>query len=422
MQTPIELFEKIAKDIPRCSKNADKMRDFIENWAKKEGYRVETDRAGNILCQKDAPKICLQSHYDMVCVGDVTNIKPIVENGWMRAKNSSLGADNGIGVAMMLCLMQSFSDVEFLFTADEEIGLVGAKNMELRIASNKLLNLDSEEEGAVYVACAGGADTLCVKNYELAEAREEFWEVSLEGLAGGHSGVDIDKKIPNAILELAKKLREKNAVISSFVGGEKQNSIPTFAKAVVILKDTTDMEGFKLAKAEAKYALKDSSGFLDALLSCPNGVLDYNIDLGVVETSSNIGILSLQNGVCEVRISSRSMNERSLKNIAREIGEHFEGFGFESSLQDFYEPWEWSKDEFCIFVKSIYKKYFFNSNFKAIHAGLECAALKKHFPNASFASVGPNIQNPHSLNERVEIESVNKTYEAIFEILRQAKV
>ncbi len=422
MKSVMEIFEKIAKDIPRCSGDANAMMDFIENFAKAEGYSVQIDKVGNILCQKESPKICLQAHYDMVCVGDTANIEPIVENGWMRAKNSSLGADNGIGVAMMLVFMSHFNDVEFLFTADEEIGLVGAKNMELKIASNKVLNLDSEEEGAVYVACAGGTDTLCVKNYELMQTSEEFWEVSLDGLPGGHSGVDIDKKIPNAILELAKKLKEKNAVISSFVGGEKRNSIPASAKAVVMLKDTANMGGFKLVKTEAKYVLKDSGGFLDALLSCQNGVLDYNIDLGVVESSSNIGILSLRDGICEVRISSRSMNERALKNITEEIGEHFEGFGFKATLQDFYEPWEWSEDEFCIFVKGIYKKYFFNSNFKAIHAGLECAALKKHFPHASFASVGPNIENPHGLKERVEIESVNKTYEAIFEILRQAKV
>ncbi len=420
MQTPIELFEKIAKDIPRCSKNAHKMRDFIESWAKKEGYKVQIDKTGNILCQKDTPKICLQAHYDMVCVGDTANIEPIIEDGWMRAKASSLGADNGIGVAMMLVFMQQFTDVEFLFTADEEIGLVGAKNITLRIASNKVLNLDSEEEGAVYVACAGGSDTLCVKNYELSKTVGDFWEVSLEGLPGGHSGVDIDKKIPNAILELAKKLKEKNALISSFLGGEKRNSIPSSAKAVVALTNTDNMEGFKLTKTNTAPIIKDSNGFLDALLSCPNGVLDYNIDLGVVETSSNIGILSLKDGVCEVHISSRSMSEKELKNITEEIGKHFESYGFKATLQDFYEPWEWMEDEFCIFVKSIYKKYFFNSNFKAIHAGLECAALKKHFPDASFASVGPNIENPHSLNERVEIESVKKTYEAIFEILRQA--
>jgi len=422
MQTPIELFEKIAKDIPRCSKNADKMRDFIESWAKKEGFNVNTDKTGNILCQKETPKICLQSHYDMVCVGDTANIEPIVENGWMKAKASSLGADNGIGVAMMLSFMQHFSNVEFLFTADEEIGLIGAKNIELAIGSNKVLNLDSEEEGAVYVACAGGTDTLCAKKYETENAIGEFWEVSLSGLPGGHSGVDIDKKIPNAILELAKKLKEKNAAISSFVGGEKRNSIPASAKAIVSLQNTTDMDGFKLTKANAISILKDSSEFLDAILSCQNGVIDYNMELGVVETSSNIGILSLQDGACEVRISSRSMNEKSLKSITEEISKHFEDFGFNATLQDFYEPWEWSEDEFCIFVKGIYKKYFFNSNFKAIHAGLECAALKKHFPQASFASVGPNIENPHSLNERVQIDSINKTYEAIFEILRQANV
>jgi dipeptidase D len=419
MQTPLEIFEKIAKDIPRCSKNADKMMDFIANYAKTKGYAVQIDNFGNILCQKNNPKICLQSHYDMVCVGDCSHINPIIENGWMRAKNSSLGADNGIGVAMMLSFMPYFENVEFLFTSDEEIGLIGAKNIELKIGSDKVLNLDSEEEGAVYVACAGGIDTMCKKEFETINIKGDFWEVSLEGLAGGHSGVDIDKKIPNAIIELARTLQAKNAIIGSFHGGEKRNSIPSNAKAIVCIENTDGLDGFKFKKTTEIPVIKDSKGFLEAIVGCPNGVLERNIDLGVVQTSSNIGIITLKNGSCEVRISSRSMSMPELRTIETAIGSHFSSFGFEASVQDFYEPWEWSEDEFCIFIKSVYKKYFINSNFKAIHAGLECAALKKHFPNASFASVGPNIENPHSLQEKVEIDSVLKTYEAIFEILRQ---
>lgn len=422
MKTPIEIFEKIAKDIPRCSKNADKMRDFIVEWAKKENYTVQTDTVGNILCQKETPKICLQSHYDMVCVGDTSKIETIIENGWMRAKNSSLGADNGIGVAMMLALMPCFTNVEFLFTADEEIGLIGAKNMGLHIGSTKLLNLDSEEEGAVYVACAGGVETICTKQFEMINSDGDFYEVRLSGLAGGHSGVDIDKKIPNAVIELANKLLEKNALVCSFEGGEKRNSIPSNAKATVRLENIDDMDGFEVKKVEPSSVISDSKEFLKSIAKVPNGVLEFNMDLGVPQTSSNIGIVSLKNGECEICISSRSMSEAELIDVQKTVAEHFGNFGFECKIKDFYEPWEWSEDEFCIFVKSVYKKYFINSNFKAIHAGLECAALKKHFPAASFASVGPNIQNPHSLNERVEIDSVNKSFEAIFEILRQSCV
>jgi len=232
MQTPIEIFEVIAKDIPRCSKAADKMAAFVEEFAKNLGFSVQTDSFKNILCQKSSPKICLQSHYDMVCVGDTTHIKTIIKDGWMSAENSSLGADNGMGVAMMLSLMQHFDNVEFLFTSDEEIGLIGAKNCELKISSDKVLNLDSEEEGAIYVACAGGIDITASKNFEMQEADGDFYELTLDGFCGGHSGVDIDKNIPNAIIELAKILKSCNAQIASFVGGEKRNSIPVSAKAI----------------------------------------------------------------------------------------------------------------------------------------------------------------------------------------------
>ncbi len=304
-----------------------------------------------------------------------------------------------------------------MFTADEEIGFIGAKNIALKISSDKLLNLDSEEEGAIYVACAGGADTHFSKGYETKEAAGEFWEVSLLGLPGGHSGVDIDKKIPNAIIELAKKLLSKNAQIASFEGGEKRNSIPANAKAVVLLENTEELDGFEIKKAEHAPILTESKEFLKAVANIPNGVFDFNLELGVVEDSSNIGILSLKNGLCSIRVSSRSMSHRGLERAKEEVGEHFAHYGYKAHTEDSYEPWEWSADEFCVFIKSVYKKYFFNANFKAIHAGLECAALKKSFPNVSFASIGPNIEYPHSLKERVEIESVSRTYEAVFEVL-----
>ncbi len=419
MQTPIEIFEKIAKDIPRCSKNAERMRDFIANYAKNHNYKVEIDAAGNVLCSKNSPKICLQAHYDMVCVGDTSNIVSIIENGWIRSQNSSLGADNGIGVAMMLSFMPHFENVEFLFTADEEIGLIGAKNMGLKIASKRVLNLDSEEEGAIYVACAGGVENICEREFELENYEGDFYEISIEGLPGGHSGLDIDKNIPNAVIELAKILKSKNAKIASFVGGEKRNSIPCAAKAVAALDDISGLENFSIKKTTKTRTIKESDTFLDSLLKCPNGVLDFNLELGVPEISSNLSIVTLSDGRCEICVSSRAMSGRGLKSIAEEVAEHFEEFGYMTELKDFYEPWEWSADDFCVFVKGVYKKYYLNSNFKAIHAGLECAALKKHFPDASFASVGPNIENPHSINERVEIASVEKTYEAIFEILKQ---
>ncbi|MDD3466117.1 MAG: M20/M25/M40 family metallo-hydrolase [Campylobacterales bacterium] len=417
--TPIEIFEKIAKDIPRCSKNADKMVEFIKNYAENLGFEVQIDSFKNILCRKKLANICLQSHYDMVCVGDTQNIVPIIENGWMRAANSTLGADNGIGVAMMLSLMEYFDEAEYLFTSDEEIGLIGAKNIGLKISSNKVLNLDSEEEGAIYVACAGGVDISGTREYKTMDTEGEFYEVSLADLPGGHSGVDIDKNIPNAILELAKALKSKNALIASFVGGEKRNSIPANAKAVVCVQNTQGLEAFNPTPCVKSKVIKDSSEFLDMLCAAPNGVFEMDFELGIPESSANLGLISLADGKCALTYSLRSMKLGMMNSYEKELVAYLQYFDFETNKNDFYEPWEWSADEFCIFVKSVYKKHFINASFKAIHAGLECAALKKHFPTASFASVGPNIEYPHSTKERVEIDSVNKTYNAVFDLVKK---
>lgn len=418
MGNTLEIFESIAKDIPRCSKNASKMKLFIEEYAKKEGYEVKTDSFGNILCSKNGADVCLQSHYDMVCVGEYENITLKIENGWLKAANSSLGADNGIGVAMMLSMMDSFLDVEFLFTADEEVGLIGAKNIELNIESTKVINLDSEEEGAIYVACAGGVDFRAFRGFESVEADGDFYEISIDGLPGGHSGVDIDKNIPNAIIELAKALRGIDAKVGYFEGGEKKNSIPVSARAIVSVETEPKLDGFCVKKAEPMLVLAESDVFLDAVINSGHGPDGFDYELGVVEKSLNTAKVALKDGKCDILLSGRAMKKTKLDDIESSVVSFFARRSFCTEVLDRYEAWEWEEGDFAVFAKGVFKRYFYNSNFKAIHAGLECAALKQKFPNASFVSVGPNIEYPHSINERVEIESVQKTYEAVFELVR----
>ena len=200
-------YFKIITATPRCSYKTDAMKEKIIEIAKKLDYTIKSDKSGNILCQKGIPKVCLQSHYDMVCVGDFENIELVEKDGILSAKNSTLGADNGMGMAIMFACMEKFSDLECLFTNDEEVGLIGASNLELELASNRLLNLDGEEAKEIYVGCAGGMDIISKLslNYLPLNSDEIVYEVSITDLPGGHSGVDIDKGIDSATKVLAKE-------------------------------------------------------------------------------------------------------------------------------------------------------------------------------------------------------------------------
>lgn len=201
-----EIFEKIT-NLPHCSGDTSKLREYIKGVANECGYSVHVDRAGNVAAYGSNSDITLQSHYDMVCIGRAPEIEIVVEEGWMRAEESSLGADNGMGVAIMLWLMQQNAPADFLFTNDEEIGLVGAANLELKIRTPYLLNLDSEEVGKVYIGCAGGEDIYLKKGteYFVPETAGERYMIHANA-PGGHSGVNIAENIPNAITEICLSL------------------------------------------------------------------------------------------------------------------------------------------------------------------------------------------------------------------------
>jgi len=233
MQEILDNFLTITK-IARCSFHADKMELFLKEFAKEHGYGVKVDKAKNILVYAKEPKICLQAHYDMVCVGKAPDIEVVQEDNILRAKESSLGADNGIAIAMMMQLIKEGAQLEFLFSSDEEVGLIGAKNLELPIKSKYLLNLDSEDEAEVYIGCAGGVDLKLTKELTPIEQKGYCYEVSIKNLPGGHSGVDIDKGIPNAITNLAAFIKKHNAKIALFSGGERINSIPANASAAIV--------------------------------------------------------------------------------------------------------------------------------------------------------------------------------------------
>ena len=241
MSNIIEHFKTLT-EIPHCSKDADRLLDFLVTFAKEREYEVKVDTVKNIYIFKGEPKLCLQAHYDMVCMGKAPKIETYMEEGWMKAKESSLGADNGMAIAMMMQLMDEGQALEFLLTSDEEIGLIGANKVAFDLQSRYMLNLDSEDDAEVYIGCAGGADITAHKEDEYVKGKGHCYEVAVKGLAGGHSGVDIDKGIPSAIKVLGDYLVENGITqLASLYAGERRNSIP--ANAVAIIRSENELSG-----------------------------------------------------------------------------------------------------------------------------------------------------------------------------------
>ncbi len=386
----IELFKKISQ-IPHCSSNTQKLQGFISEYAKERGFTVFRDNYGNVLAYKNKPKLALQSHIDMVCVGDAPKIEIIEENRWLKAKNSSLGADNGIGVAMMLAFMDKYDDIEYLFTNDEEIGLIGAKHLEFKISAPYLLNLDSEDEREIIIGCAGGVDAEIKYPLKKEKIKGCIGNVSVTNLPGGHSGVDIDKYIPNAIIELLYKIES----IASIKGGERRNSIPANAYAKEVFEGNEDIEVY-------------TDDYLKFLRKLPHGVLEYDFEFKIPSKSVNFALIDED----KITLSARANTNEKLNEMKEYILS--KTYGCEVLFEDEYPAWAPEKSELALKLQKITE-----AKLNVIHAGLECAVLKEKFPEVSMASYGPLIENPHSLRERVSLESVKKVVNNVEELINQ---
>jgi dipeptidase D len=391
LEEVLKIFEKITK-IPHCSGETEELRDFIVSFAKNFGYDVKVDGAGNILATISNPLLTLQSHYDMVCVGKAPDIETVIKDGWLMAKESSLGADNGIGVAIMLYLISKKKRLEFLFTNDEEIGLIGAFNLELNINSPYLLNLDSEDEN-IYIGCAGGVD--CKIKYP--ESYKKIYgtkgEIVVDKLPGGHSGVDIDKNIPSAIIELLKRV--KNTAFLK--GGERRNSIPVRAMSVEVFEGNEEFNVY-------------DDRYIHFLRELPHGVLEYDFKYKVPSKSINFALLD----GFEAVLSARANSNEKLNEVKEYILTKTKGA--EVIFEGEYPAWEAEENEFSSPLQEIT-----GAELKVIHAGLECAVLKNKFPNVKMASYGPVIENPHSIRERVKIDSIAKVIENINKLIKRLK-
>ncbi len=384
----LKIFEKITK-IPHCSGQTEELREFIADWCENFGYEVVADEAGNILATCENPKICLQSHYDMVCVGNAPDIEIKEKDGWLMAKDSSLGADNGIGVAIMLYLLSKKEPVEALFTNDEEIGLIGAFNLELKIKSKYLLNLDSEDEN-IYIGSAGGVDVKIKYPKSLKKTYGTKGEITINNLPGGHSGVDIDKNIPNAIIELLKRVQN-----TAFIkGGERRNSIPVNAVSYEIFDGDEEIEIY-------------DENYISFLRELPHGVLEYDFTYKVPSKSVNFALVE----GFETVLSARANSNEKLQELKEFILGRTKGADVE--FEGEYPAWA---PEENTLVKKLQK--ITGKELKVIHAGLECGILKNKLA-VEVASFGPVIENPHSIREKVNINSVKRVIIWINELLKE---
>ena len=422
MSKIIHYFQELTQ-IPHCSKEADKLLDFLVSFAKERDYSVEVDGVNNIFISKGSPTLCLQAHYDMVCMGKAPQIETYIEEGWMKAKDSSLGADNGMAIAMMMQLMDEGKALEFLLTSDEEIGLIGANEVAFDLKSKYMLNLDSEDEAEVYIGCAGGADITAGKTDTYIEGKGDCYEVAVKGLAGGHSGVDIDKGIPSAIKVLGEYLFNNNITqLASIYAGERRNSIPANAIAIVrsekVLKDRGDVHVRKLH--EQPLVLSQGQKIIDLIHRFKHGVRAQNDALGIPDVSINLAIItSDEKGELVIETSARAMDAEALEILTNETMEFFASFGFTVTVKDKYPAWKPDVSEFTNLVSKEMKAVFGKTKKMAIHAGLECGVIGEKYPQMKLASIGPTIRYPHSTREKVKLDSVEKTFEVLQRIIER---
>ena len=426
MDNVLEIFKKITS-IPRCSGTYQPFIDFVNEFSKKYDYKCYVDNFNNILCKKLDSKanLCLQNHYDIVCLVDNCIPKIIEEDGFLRAENSTLGADNGMGCSYMLSLMSQGYDLEYLFTSDEEIGLIGANNLELEIQSEFMLNIDSEEEGEICIGCAGGVDIFGKNNSKsIIENKEnyELYEIEISKLPGGHSGVDIHLNVPNGIKLLTQTIKENDGLLLDINGGERINSIPVNVKAIIAFKSyptNISHENICIRKIDTKSEHLNvwSSDIVDFIYTFANGVRAFDKELNVVLNSINLAKIKTNIDSVEIELSARSMDNKELELIKKETSVLLEHFGFTVETNGKYSAWKPDINEFTNNILKIYKKHDKTASLEAIHAGLECAIFKKKYPNMKIASIGPNIFNPHSNRERVEIKSVLTLSKIVKEIV-----
>ncbi len=411
--------------IPHASLKTQTMRTWIKEYAQKKKINIQEDSAGNLLLHKGSPKLCLQAHYDMVLVGN--KVEPYIDNGYIYAKESSLGADNGAAVCAALTLFDEVNHLELLLTNDEEVGMIGANNLELQPQSSKMLNLDSEDINEIIVGCAGGVDvSFTYEHLPLLEIEERLniYKITSKGFIGGHSGIDIHKGIPHAILSLIEFVKSFDDVyLLSLNGGEKRNSIPVFSEALVLSAEPiAPNEHFDVSPFVLEPPYRDLNRLIEfCTLPILQGVLKKDSENNVL-LSSNIGIIKeLGFQTFNIQVMARSNSTQDLQEWLKQVAKYAQGYGALMEQSNFYPAWEVNKQSSNLLrsTKEAFKKYNLNPHVTSIHAGLECGILKNKLNLDEILSIGPTIQSPHSKNERMELKSFVIFQKIIKDIVEQ---
>lgn len=460
--------------IPRPSKKEEKILAYLLDFAKKHNLDAKQDKAGNVLITKEAtkgkenvPTVILQSHVDMVCEknADVEHdfdndpIETYIDGEWLKAKGTTLGADNGVGVAAQLAVLASkdiaHGKIEALFTIDEETGLTGAFALEQNFMTGKiLLNLDTEEEGEIYIGCAGGKGTKAYFSYKFRETpKDYFWfKVEIKGLKGGHSGSDIDHGLGNANKILTRFLhqfidKDYKLVLSEIDGGNLHNAIAREAYAIGgvknkhketvrvklnnlladvqdELKHTDANVNITLESTEAPKKVigaKKVRKLILALTACPHGVIEMSREIpGVVETSTNLASVKMsEKNVIEIGTSQRSLTESSKLDVVNTVSSVFKLAKALVVNSEGYPGWKPNPDSPVLKVATDQYKTLYNKDaeVKVIHAGLECGLFLEKYPELDMISIGPTIRNAHSPDEKIEIATVSKWWDFFVKLL-----
>ncbi|WP_319507319.1 aminoacyl-histidine dipeptidase [uncultured Methanolobus sp.] len=467
-------FFKEISSIPRPSGQEEKIATWLKEWALSRGFSVKFDSVNNVVIgvpaskgYENLPAIVIQGHMDMVCekacgcTHDFTKdpIVPVIDADWLMAEGTTLGADNGIALAIALALAEyttvSHPPLELLFTVDEETGLTGANALMPDFITGKiLLNVDSEEEGVFTVGCAGGLNTTIRMPLEYSSVPEDelFFRLVVEGLSGGHSGVDIHEKRANANKLLAGTLQllldENNIMLLDIKGGSAHNAIPRHAEAIIafspdlkenvlsllagfeskVLSEYANFEpslSITLEESDAEVGIKaiDASSarrVIGILMLLPHGVASISPALpSLVETSSNLATVNIEDGELVVVSSQRSSSDTGLAEITGKVTSVAVEYGGNYSHGSGYPAWQ--PDMSSPLLQRCRDVYFSvfgeHARIEAIHAGLECAVIGSKYEEMDMISFGPTIKNPHSPDERLYIPSVRKVWDLMAALL-----
>ena len=464
-------FEQICQ-VPRPSKKEEKIIAFLMSWARENNIEAKKDEVGNILMMKPATAgmenrktVILQSHMDMVCEKnsdvdfdfDNDAIQAYIDGDWVKAKGTTLGADDGIGVAAQMDVLTAtdinHGPIECLFTVDEETGLTGAFALKPGFLSGDILiNLDSEDEGEIFIGCAGGIDTVAEFNYKKEHITGTFksFRIDIKGLKGGHSGDEIDKghgnsnKILNRILYHSSN--NFGLRLNVFDGGNLRNAIPreAFAEFVIPSKYVSDFKKYFNQISEeikAEFSVKEENleivlnetetinqvidldtqkRLFQALYACPHGVISMSPSMeDMVSTSTNLASVKFKNEIIEVTTSQRSDTESLKTDIANMVKSVFDLAGAKATQGDGYPGWSPNPNsEILKVAEQSYEKLFGNKPVvRSIHAGLECGLFLEKYPNLDMVSFGPTLRDVHSPDERVLIPTVEKFRKHLVDVL-----